>query len=310
MEKIDRLGWAAGISFVCHGARIGIRVSDPAILDQLREHLPPGWKPSPSPIVDSIYSLLVGRSDPNGRVRRYHLLYWGAGRLARTMDLDDVFQTLESSLHLNVAYTTRNRLFVQAGVLGWRGRAIVIPGRDGSGKTTLVEALVRAGATYYSDEFAVFDEHGRVHPYAVPLSMPQENGAKPKKSPVEELGGVAGTRPLPVGLIVVTGHQARAQWRPRVLSPGEAVLALLESTLLAHARPDLALATLQHVVSAAVTLKGKRGEAQDIIESLLSRLETESTRPSREAEAASRRNGPAHAVPTRRPRAGRKEKVP
>ena len=44
-------------------------------------------------------------------------------------------------------------------IVTWgRGRAIVIPGRTFSGKSTLVAELVRAGATYYSDEYAVEDE--------------------------------------------------------------------------------------------------------------------------------------------------------
>ena len=52
-----------------------------------------------------------------------------------------------------------------AGVVGWRGRAIVIPGRSHAGKSTLVAELVRRGAVYYCDEFAVLHETGRVHPY-------------------------------------------------------------------------------------------------------------------------------------------------
>src|ERR687894_479249 len=45
------------------------------------------------------------------------------------------------------------------------GRALVRPGPSLSGKTTLVAALVRSGAAYLSDEFAVLDPEGRVHPY-------------------------------------------------------------------------------------------------------------------------------------------------
>ena len=41
MDKIDRLGWAAGISFVSYGLRIGIRVSNPEVLNRLPDVLPP-----------------------------------------------------------------------------------------------------------------------------------------------------------------------------------------------------------------------------------------------------------------------------
>ena len=35
MDKINRLGWAAGIVFVSYGLRIGIRVSSPEIMDRI-----------------------------------------------------------------------------------------------------------------------------------------------------------------------------------------------------------------------------------------------------------------------------------
>jgi hypothetical protein len=43
---------------------------------------------------------------------------------------------------------------------------MVLPGKSFAGKTTLVAALVRAGAEYWSDEYAVLDANGDVHPYA------------------------------------------------------------------------------------------------------------------------------------------------
>ena len=70
-----------------------------------------------------------------------------------------------------VAEEARRGVFVHAGVVGWKGRALVLPGKSGAGKTTLVAELIRAGATYYSDEYAVLDERGRVHPYARPLAV-------------------------------------------------------------------------------------------------------------------------------------------
>jgi hypothetical protein len=276
MEKIDRLVWAAGISCVAHGARIGIRVNEPTILERVRQHLPPGWRPVSRPVVESLYSLIVGSSSPGSNVRRYHLLYAGAARLARTMELDEVFQTLESNLHFNVAVGAKRRLFVHAGVVGWNGRAIVIPGLSRSGKTTLVAELVRAGATYYSDEYAVFDTQGRVHPYPKPLSIREEPDKPGKPYPVEAFGGSAGTRPLPVGLVAVMEYHSGAKWRPRALTPGEAMLALLANTVLARSRPELALATFQHVVPTALTLKGRRGEAHAVVRSLLDRSREES----------------------------------
>jgi hypothetical protein len=274
MEKLDRLEWTEGIAFTCHGARIGIRVNNPSILERIPGHLPPGSKESCSPTVDSLYSLYVGGESGRPNVCNYNLLYAGSARIARTMELDKLFDTLESTLHFNVAVGARRRIFVHAGVVGWRGRAIVIPGRSMSGKTTLVAELVRAGAIYYSDEFAAFDSYGRVHPYARPLMVREEEAKeRQKRCPVESLGGCVGTKPLPVGLVAVTAFKAGTQWRPRVLTPGQALLALMDNTVLARLRPGTALKFLQPVALGATVLKGRRGEARDIAERLLNEME-------------------------------------
>ena len=204
MDKIDRLGWADGLSFTSYGVRVGVRVNDPKALNRLPEHLPPGWKPAPPAIVERLYSLVIGNVQPHARVRQFNLLYANADQLMRTMDVEEVYERFESDLKLYVAEAARQRIFLHAGVVGWRGSAIVIPGRSFSGKTTLVAELVRAGATYYSDEYAVLDARGRVHPYPRPLAIRQGLVGNQKKCSVEELGGRSGVKSLRVGLVIVT----------------------------------------------------------------------------------------------------------
>src|SRR5947209_3709992 len=195
MQKLNRLGWADGIAFLSYGLRIGVRVTERGVLEKLQDHLPPGWKHSQSPIVDQLYSLRVGGSGARPGTRQFHLLYGGSARLARTVDLDEAFERLESDLQLLVAALARRRVFVHAGVVGWRGQAIVIPGRSLSGKSALVAALVQAGATYYSDEYAVFDDRGRVHAYPRPLSLREVPGERPRRCRAEALGGRTGVKP-------------------------------------------------------------------------------------------------------------------
>src|SRR4051812_46545639 len=142
MEKIDRLGWAAGFSFTSYGRRIGIRSNDPGILDRLHRHLPPGWKPSRGSVVERLYSLVTGGPGAPPNVRRFNILYGDIARLARSTDVGQVLETFESDLRLFVAETARRRLFVHAGVVGWRGQAILLPGQSMSGKTSLVVELV------------------------------------------------------------------------------------------------------------------------------------------------------------------------
>jgi hypothetical protein len=269
MAKIDRLGWADGLSFLSYGVRVGIRVNRPEALSVIKDYLPPGWKPSAKMVVERLYSFIAGGDAARTGVRRFNILYGDAGRLARSHSLDEVLEIFENDLKLYVAEASRRRVFVHAGVVGWRGKAILIPGRSFTGKTTLVAELVRAGATYYSDEYAVLDERGCVHPYSRPLAVRDGDGGKQRNIPVESLGGIAGAKPLPVGLIVVSRYRAGARWRPRRLSAGQGALALLANTIPARKRPEAAFATLKQVVPAAHILKGVRGEARDVVDSIL-----------------------------------------
>jgi hypothetical protein len=273
MEKIDRLGWAEGFSFNSYGVRIGIRTNKPGVLDKFLRALPPGWKQVSSPIVEMLYSIIAGGEGPRPNVRLYNLIYANALRIARTPELDAAIDALESDLQLYVAEMAPRRVFIHAGAVGWRGKAIVIPGRSFSGKSTLTAELVKAGATYYSDEYAVLDEQGLVHHYARPLGIREDGDQeKAKRYSVETLGGRPGAKPLPVGLVVVSRYKPGARWRPRTLSAGEGALALLANTVSARREPENALAALNQVVSRATVLKSDRGEAKQVIDYIFDRL--------------------------------------
>ena len=90
---------------------------------------------------------------------------------------------------------------------------------------------------------------------------------------METLSGSAGSTPLPFGLVVISHYKAGASWRPRRLSPGHGVLALLANTVAARRQPAAALATLQRVAADAIILKGGRGEASAVASRLLKYLE-------------------------------------
>jgi hypothetical protein len=266
MRRLDRLGWAAGLRFDAYGVRVGVRVNQPQALPALERLLPPGARPAASPDVEQLHSVWIG--EDRGRTRAFHLLYSGIERRARTLSLDALHEAFETGVRLGVAAAARRRVFVHAGVVGWRGRAILLPGRSGSGKTTLVAALLREGATYYSDEFAVLDERGYVHPFAKPLSV--RDGGRARKEPAEAFGGGGtGTAALPVGLIAFGSYGPGRRWRARPLSPGQALLALIPHTVPVRRRPEATLAVLRRTLDGARPLKVARGEAEDAAPRLL-----------------------------------------
>jgi len=237
-----------------------VRVSDASALDAVVARLPTGWRRRPSPVVDHLVSYVVG--DASGRWRRLHLVYADARRLVRTLERHEALAVLEHHLAQAVAEMAPRRLFVHAGVVGWNGRAILVPGASHAGKSTLVAALLAAGATYYSDEYAVLDRQGRVHPFPRPLQLRDARDVATSVDP-EQLGGRRAHAPLPVGLVAVARYAEGACWRPARLTPGRALLELLSNTIVARSHPAEALATLRRVVFRARSFKGRRGEADE-----------------------------------------------
>lgn len=272
MKKVDRLGWAVGFSLKTYGIRVGVRLNDPSGLERVCDRLPSEWEESSSSVVDRLYSIIIGGQGQRN-VRRFNLLYGDHVRLARSVEADDVLDRFESDLRLTVAEFARYRVFVHAGVVGWKGRAIVIPGRSYSGKSTLVAELVRAGATYYSDEYAVFDSQGRVYPFRKALELRGAGEVKQTRVEVEQLGGQSGKRPLPVQLVVLTQFKNGSRWRPRRLSGGQGILQLFSNTVSARRSPERALTALQSLAQQTEFLKGPRGEASEIAPAILARVE-------------------------------------
>jgi hypothetical protein len=269
---LDRLVWADGISFVSHGVRVGVRVNDPRVMEQVVERFPPEWKPSRSPVVDILFSIIAGGESPRTGVRRFNLAYCAEMQVARTRDFSPALDRFESNLQLYVAALSKRKVFVHAGVVGWGKKAIVIPGVSHSGKTSLVRELVKAGATYYSDEYAVLDDKGRVHPFPKPLGIRVSGSSEQKRVRVEEFGGIVGIKPLPVGLVVLSKYIENGCWRPRRISPGRGVLGLLANTVPAQLQPDRSLAALQRVVEIAPVVRSSRGEAAETARQILSSL--------------------------------------
>jgi len=168
---------------------------------------------------------------------------------------------VESWAQLTVATLAKELVFVHAGVVGWRGRALVIPGRSLTGKSTFVLALVEAGAEYYSDEYAIFDSEGRVHPY---WRLPKLKDASGQESVSRLLGGVlSGPPPIPIpmGWVLISRYEAASSWQPRRLSCGETLLGLLDNTVPLQIRPEQSIKVLAKAMANAQGFEGLRGEA-------------------------------------------------
>ncbi|HEV8074717.1 MAG TPA: hypothetical protein VGP66_02670 [Candidatus Acidoferrum sp.] len=272
MKKLDRLGWAEGMRVYTYGVHAGVRVSAAGMLPQISRLLPPGWKNSRRATMQRLYSLVVAESSRRAGVRRMHILYADSERIARDAKLDQVLTALETDLHRYVAEASPDRTFLHAGVVGWRGRAILLPGRSLSGKTTLVRELLRLGATYYSDEFAVVDDSGKVHPFPRPLGIREDSTFAQTKYAAASFGATSGVKPLPLGAVVICKYKAGARWKPVPLSHGQGALELMADSIAVRNEPRQTLRRIQKLVSSAVFVKGVRGEACESAASILNLL--------------------------------------
>jgi hypothetical protein len=269
MEKLDRLVWAESTCLESYGVRIGIRASRAGVLEQTVPFLPPQCKPvAAGRKLDLLYSWVVG-GELKPTVRTFHIMYEGAGRIVRTLKPAELFEAFETRLRMAVALLSKRFVFIHAGAVGWGGRSMVIPGRSLTGKSALVEALVRAGAEYLSDEYAVLDRRGRVHPFAKPISVRVQNSMRQEPLPVAQFGGRVAERPMKVGAIVFTRYREAAKSRFRAASPGQGILDLVANTVAARWAPSRVMAATCSAAAGATVLRGPRGDAAEAARRLL-----------------------------------------
>lgn len=226
--------------------RLGFEWATPEGLAAIEGVLLPGWKIEKSRDADHWF-----------RIDNDLTLWDGQHELGRPEDLR---LRLQLQVQMCLTAEAREYLFVHAGVVARDGRALVLPGPSRAGKSTLVLELVRAGADYLSDEFAVLDRQGLVHAYPRPL---WERLSKTRKRcwTAEQLGWKPGP-PLPLGSLLMTRYVAGALWQPRQLSVDEALDEVWREVRYPSAREG-ARKWLSGALQTATLLKGARGEAAE-----------------------------------------------
>ncbi|ALF55218.1 hypothetical protein ACX27_24140 [Nostoc piscinale CENA21] len=265
---LENLEWSDRIFFSSYGIGIGIRLNKSTLLEPLQSYLPPIRFPLSGLPVQKLYSLWVSTDKDDESVYR---LYEGQTELLCSPDLDEVLTLLENDLCLSIGIATQDWLFIHAGVVAWGDYAIVIPGRSFSGKTTLVMAFLQAGATYYSDEYAVLDRQGLVHPYPRAVSV-RTSSEKRQRLTATNLGVAVGSQPVKIKVILQTQYHPQTEWQPAAISTGQAILGLLDNTLTARLYPELTLSILTSATVGSSCFAGQRGEAAQLVDQVLTLL--------------------------------------
>ena len=196
----------------------------------------------------------------------------------RSDKIDLFFDLLDSKLRITVAEFAREKVFIHAGAVGYNGFGIIIPGKSFQGKTTLVANLIQKGALYYSDEYAVLDEEGLLHPFHKKLSMRGIiDDFTQKDIGYEEFKAKKGTQPVPIKLILLAGYfpgEIVCQpFKPEIISEGRGMLEMLANTIPIINNTKFTLKVLNKVVNRAIIAKCRRGDAELFAELLLNYFE-------------------------------------
>ena len=261
--------WVARGRYVAFGVSWEMRADDVSAYHLLLDRMPPSASPTSSKAMERSYAFRTLPSKlTDGEVS---FLLTADGRpLVRSSEPTDIADAFEDDLKWLVAERSPRKVFLHAGVVGWRDRAILIPGGPHSGKSTLVRALVGCGATYYSDEYAVL-EGNMVQPF--PARLP--NWSAPGTSLsywLDEFTSARVPKPVPVGLVLFAPHQSGAVFKPRLLSRGKSMLGMFKHAVAAQRQPERVLRALESVTRKCNTLEGARGDAHAAATYLLERL--------------------------------------
>jgi hypothetical protein len=182
--------WARSRSFRCLDFDWSLRTNDPQLADSV-SYLYEGCAVGDDIAEPQVFTLCRGEAlDP--------------ASVSLDRDGRTVLQAVHPELALarlvwevnrGVVDETKNKLLLHAAAAERGGRVMLIAGPEGSGKSTLVAALVRSGFRYVTDETVALDVPGAtIYPYPKPIAL--------DGSAIQSLGDVAHVvRPRPeIGL--------------------------------------------------------------------------------------------------------------
>jgi hypothetical protein len=168
-------------------------------------------------------------------------------------------------LRLTVSEYAKDRVFLHSGAVAWRGKGIIFPGQSHAGKSTLTAALVDAGATYYSDEYAILDENALLHPFPRPISLRVPESAEFRELFVSTRESATSADSIEIACVIFTNYDPVSQWKPQSLTPGQAILELVSHTAPIRYNPIFSLKVLKTLVSNAILIKSDRNDVGQFV---------------------------------------------
>lgn len=229
------------------GVLFTVSAPDLRSLTRLVDGLPRGWERGPSEASDGprLRFALVREQD-GYRIRDEQGLdrYFTDGDLALWM--------LRRHIRDVVCGLMTDAIPIRAAIVTFGGEGVLLPARTLAGTTTLLEALLRAGGTQYTDEIVTIFSDGLSAAYG-------EAGPGPMRVMV------------PLRLVALTDYRPGATWSPNSLSVAQGVAALM-AFVVTSARRAEALTVLRRALEPATVVMGDRGDADETARAMIASL--------------------------------------
>jgi hypothetical protein len=255
------------------GVKIGVGANSSLNLEKLRKLipviLPIEWKEISRAEAEHWFFVVESKKAP-----KTYSVYKESDLLQSKNAFEETLNLMETQIRATIAEFAKDFVFLHAGVVSWNDKAIIIPGKSFSGKTTLVLELIKRDCHYLSDEYAVIDRNGFVHPFPKKLSVRGIiDNFKQVDFEVEEFGGKRQELCVPVGYFLLTGFKKDlSKLKIEETSAGEGVMAGVANSISVRQNPELVLEVLSSVAKEARVLRAERGEAGEFAEFLLNYL--------------------------------------
>jgi hypothetical protein len=241
-DKLNRLPWKEGLVIAPFGTRLGIRVTDKAIMDEVRSVIPNGWNVNPTSMgvskdgsslfqddesergepCDIMLSVKYGGPGSRPGTKNYHLVYAGHTLLTRTLDWAQALTDLRKYVIENIAMSTESVAVFPGVLLVHQGRGLLFLGPEPP--TRYYQSFLDAGAILAWGGLVALDPRAQVRafPSLETTEMPLEN--------------------FTVNAAFVC-RSVKKRKKPQVTpaSSGEGVMALFGFALSAAAKPDVIL---------------------------------------------------------------------
>lgn len=262
-HNLEMVKWRDKFSFECYGAKINFRCDRAEIKSYLRELLPDAVK-----IVDyddlnnSVVSLGV---EPDAAVKG---LYFKDELIMEILEYDpsSLEFVADKIIMILAQISLPEKFYLHAGAVVWNGAGILIPGESFAGKTTLVKEFIKAGAEYFSDDCIILDADGFLLPFSRALAIRTDGGRVFKDA--DYFGAKTGKTKAKLDLILFTGFEKGASWKPSGLSRGQAVLELMNNFYYKGSilkNPADVVKSLTKITGKTRLLSGKRSEAGEVV---------------------------------------------